>query len=163
MPEARGPEESPDRLLAAYAARLDDPDAAARAETARAWCRWESMLETVRPDPDAVEAWLRDTRRVVALARIECHYMRHGCFLDPPDRLLRAARGMAAIPAAIVHGRLDRICPVGTAEDLAAAMPHAALDLVDGGGHASDEPAMAAALVRAADAFRERLRDAEAC
>lgn len=50
------------------------------------------------------------------------------------DRLRPALAGVSA-PTAVVHGRSDHLVPPVVAEDLAAAIPHAGLRLLDGAGH----------------------------
>jgi hypothetical protein len=64
------------------------------------------------------------------LARIEAHYFRNHCWLEP-DQLLRDVDKIRHIPATIVHGRYDIICPAKSACDLACCvagsrLPHRA-------------------------------------
>ena len=76
-------------------------------------------------------------------------------FLEP-DQLLRDVGRITAIPAIIVHGRYDIICPVKTAFDLHEAWPEAEFHVVLA-GHAASDPAIVDKLVEATDAFAERL------
>jgi proline iminopeptidase len=58
------------------------------------------------------------------------------------------------IPAVIVQGRYDVVCPMRSAWDLHRAWPEAALHVIGGAGHSAGEPGIAAALCDATDAFR---------
>ena len=58
------------------------------------------------------------------------------------------------IPAEIVQGRYDMICPARTAFELAAAWPAARLTIVPDAGHSALEPGIRRALVAAVERFR---------
>jgi len=147
------PEEERGEMTEAYWRRLDAPDEATRLAAALAWSDWEGGSTTLVHDPD--EPGLVDTpAAALALARIEAHYFRHRIFLEP-DQLLRGVHRIRQIPATIVHGRYDIICPVKTATDLAQAWPEAELHIVQA-GHSAADPAIVDALVRATDALADR-------
>jgi proline iminopeptidase len=63
-------------------------------------------------------------------------------------------RAIAGVPAEIVQGRYDMICPTATAFDLAEAWPAARLTLVPDAGHSALEPGIRRALVAAVERFR---------
>jgi proline iminopeptidase len=75
-------------------------------------------------------------------------------FLEP-DQLLRGVPGIRRIPATLVHGRYDIICPVKTAIDLHEAWPEAELRIVLA-GHSAADPAIVDALVQATDRLADR-------
>jgi proline iminopeptidase len=58
------------------------------------------------------------------------------------------------IPAEIVQGRYDMICPAQSAFELAAAWPGAKLTLVPDAGHSALEPGVRTALIAALDRSR---------
>ena len=58
------------------------------------------------------------------------------------------------IPAVIVQGRMDMICPPVSAWRLARGWKRAELRMVPAAGHALSEPAITAALVAAMDRLR---------
>jgi proline iminopeptidase len=62
---------------------------------------------------------------------------------------------LAGVPAEIVQGRYDMICPAATAFDLAAAWPDARLTIVPDAGHSALEPGIRRALVAAVERFRQ--------
>ena len=83
--------------------------------------------------------------------------MHHRCFLRE-NELLDAVPRFRHVPAVMVHGRYDMLCPVEGALALAAVWPEAALHIVPDAGHAATEPGIRRQLVAATDRFRD-LRD----
>ena len=140
-------------MIEAYWRRLDSDDAAVRLAAARAWSDWEGGSTTLRHEPDEAGNF-EEPDVALSVARAEAHYFRHRLFLEP-DQLLRDIGRIRDIPATIVHGRYDIICPVKAACDLAQAWPEAALHIVLA-GHSAAEPAIVDVLVRATDALAER-------
>ncbi|ONM48677.1 prolyl aminopeptidase [Nocardia donostiensis] len=138
-------------LVEAYHRLLhsSDPDIAIAA--AIAWSTWESSTSTLRPQPGRVEE-AAEPRFALAMARIENHYVRNGGFLDE-GQLLRDIHTIAGIPAVIVQGRHDIVCPTVSAWELHRAWPGSALHIVDDAGHAASEPGIIHHLVEATDGF----------
>ena len=93
---------------------------------------------------------------VLARARVQLHYLVHDCFLRPGE-LISGLERLVDVPALIVQGRLDMVCPPRAAFELARRLPRAELRLVDRGGHSASSRDMAEALRRATDDLRERL------
>jgi len=94
--------------------------------------------------------------RAVAVARIENHYFRHDCWLEP-GQLLRDAHKLKAIPGIIVQGRHDCCTPPAAAWALKQAWPEVELQIVADGGHLFTEPGITDGLVRASDRFAGKL------
>ncbi len=146
------PEEERGDLLGAYLRRLTHPDPAVHMPAARAWSVYEGSCSTLLPSPETVTSFAQD-RTALGLARIEAHYFAHRLFL-PPEGLLGGMHRMGHIPAEIVQGRYDMICPPATAFELAAAWPAARLTIVPDAGHSALEPGVRRALVAAVERFR---------
>ena len=147
------PEAAEGRALAALCAALGGTDARAAAHAAQVWAAWEDAVSA--PAQPAPPAPTRDAQALAALIdkyRVQAHYLAHHCFLDE-DGVLEAARRMAGIPTALVHGRLDLVCRARNALRLHEALPGSRLRLVDGAGHSPFEPAMARALIEALEHF----------
>jgi proline iminopeptidase len=141
-------------ILGAYLARLTDPDPAIHMPAARAWSQYEGSCSTLLPAPETVASFAQD-RSALGLARIEAHYFAHGLFL-PPGGLLAHMQRVAHVPAEIIQGRYDMVCPPETAFDLAAAWPKARLTIIPDAGHSALEPGVRTALVSAVERFRRR-------
>jgi proline iminopeptidase len=148
------PEEERGDLLRAYLKRLCDPDPAVHMAAARAWSAYEGSCSTLLPCPETVASFSQD-RMALGLARIEAYYFAHDLFLPKEGLLARMGR-VAHIPAEIVQGRYDMICPAETAFELAAAWPGARLTVVPDAGHSALEPGVRRALVEAVERFRQR-------
>jgi proline iminopeptidase len=144
-------------LVAAYRRRLTGDDPAERARAADAWARWEARTSFLVPDP-AMIAEATEPAGADALARIENHYFVNHGFFDHPDQLLDGVDRIRHIPAVIVQGRYDIVCPMTSAWDLHRRWPEAELIVSPRSGHASYEAENVDALVAATDAFRDRLR-----
>jgi proline iminopeptidase len=145
------PDEQHD-LLGSYLRRLTDPDPAIHLPAARAWSVYEGSCSTLLPSPETVSSFAQD-RTALGLARIEAHYFAHDLFLQQ-EGLLGGMHRISHIPAEIVQGRYDMICPPCTAFDLAAAWRAARLTIVPDAGHSALEPGIRRALVAAVERFR---------
>lgn len=143
-------------LVRAYYARLTSDDCQVRLQAARAWSIWEASTSKLVPDPGLINLFGSD-EFAVAFARIECHYFMHGGFFDTDDQLLRNLERIRHIPAVIVQGRYDVVCPVVTAWELHRAWPEAEFILVPEAGHSATEPGITHALVEACDRFAAAL------
>jgi proline iminopeptidase len=146
------PEERGD-VLGGYLRRLTHADPAVHLPAARAWSVYEGSCSTLLPSPETVTSFAQD-RTALGLARIEAHYFAHNLFL-PEEGLLGRMAGISHLPAEIVQGRYDMICPPQTAFDLAAAWPNARLSIVPDAGHSALEPGIRRALVAAVERFRQ--------
>ncbi|MEM8841271.1 MAG: prolyl aminopeptidase [Pseudomonadota bacterium] len=139
------PEAERDDLIAAYYKRLTSDDDAEQTRFARPWVRWESACAALRPGTPGVI----DGPYSRAFARIESHFFINNGWLSRDDQILSDLPKIAEIPAIIVQGRYDMICPPATAVKLAAAWPAADLKIIDDAGHALSEPGISDALLRA--------------
>lgn len=135
--------------LAAYYRLLTDADPSVHLPAAHAWCAYEESCS--RLIPEAADG--RASPAALSMARIEAHYMVHHGFMAE-NQLLRDAGRLHGLPAVIVQGRYDLICPPVSAADLAAVWPGAVLRMIADGGHSAIDPGIRKALVDAADGFR---------
>ena len=146
------PETERGDLLRGYLARLVHENPEIHGPAARAWSVYEGSCSTLMPNTEAVSAFAHD-RTAVGLARIEAHYFANGLFL-PEGGLLAHMDRVKDIPAEIVQGRYDMICPAQSAFDLAAAWRHARLIIVPDAGHSALEPGVRVALIAALERCR---------
>ena len=146
------PESERGDLLGSYLRRLCDPDPAIHMPAARAWSVYEGSCSTLLPSPDTVTSFAQD-RTALGLARIEAHYFANELFL-PPGGLLAGMARIGHLPAEIVQGRYDMVCPARSAFELAAAWAQARLTIVPDAGHSALEPGIRRALVAAVERFR---------
>ena len=147
------PEAERGDLLRAYHRRLTSDDPKVRVEAARAWSVWEGSTSKLLPDADLIARNAGD-EFALAFARIECHYFVIGGFFREPDQLLRDVERIRHVPAVIVQGRYDVVCPPQTAWALHRAWPEADFRMVPDAGHAALEPGILHELITATDRFR---------
>jgi proline iminopeptidase len=143
-----------DDLVTAYYQRLTSPDAQIRLEAARAWSIWEGSTSRLFPDLDLKQRFGIDAF-AEAFARIECHYFINKGFIDPEDKLLLNIDRIRKIPAVIVQGRYDVVCPMMSAWELHRAWPEAEFIVVADAGHSMMEPGIRTCLMEATDKFAD--------
>ncbi|MBC2777613.1 prolyl aminopeptidase [Parasphingopyxis marina] len=145
------PENERGDLVEAYHKRLTGEDPDIQLAAAKAWSTWEGMTVTLLPDPEMLAEFTEDNH-AIAIARIENHYFRHGCFLEEGQLLANADR-LKGIPGVIVQGRHDCCTPPAAAHALKKVWPEVDLQIVADGGHLFTEPGITDGLVRATDRF----------
>lgn len=139
-----------DDLLAAYHRGLHSGDPERAQLLARRWSVWEASTSSLLSDPGREQAFAED-RFATSFARIETHYFVNRGFFASEDQLLDGLDRIRPIPAVIVQGRYDVVCPPVTALELAARWPEAELRIVPDAGHSAFEPGIAAELIAATD------------
>jgi proline iminopeptidase len=147
------PEAERKDLLKAYHRRLTHTDPAVHMPAARAWSVYEGSCSTLLASPETVAYFASDVV-ALGLARIEAHYFTHGIFL-PENSLLEEVERLRDVPAVIVQGRYDAVCPIVTADDLHRAWPQADYIVVPDAGHSAWEPGICAELVKATERFKK--------
>ena len=138
-------------LVAAYHRRLFGGDPIEQLRCAHAWTAWEHATSHLVGDPTAEPP---TDEQALAFARIENHYFTNGGFFDPETQLLDDVDRIRHIPAVIVQGRYDVVCPMRSAWDLHRAWPEAELHINPRAGHSMFDPENAGALVDACNRFR---------
>ena len=144
------PAEERHDLMAAYHRRLTDPDRRIQAQAATAWSQWEGDTLSLR-GPQARPAKFSEVDFAIAFARIECHYFTNRGFFKEDGWLLKNIEAIRSIPGWIVQGRFDVVTPLESAWSLKRVWPEARFEVVWDAGHASTEPGVIDALVRATD------------
>lgn len=143
------PEAERGDMMAAYHKRLTHPDRRVQAEAAAAWSQWEGDTISIR-GPEARPSKFNEIDFAIAFARIECHFFVNRGFF-PEGWILDNVGKIANIPGWIVQGRFDVVTPMDAAWRLKSAWPKARFEVVWDAGHASTEPGIVDALVRATD------------
>lgn len=146
------PEAERGDLLQAYVRRLFSDDPQENLQAARNWSRYEGSCLHLLPHPEVADAFGSDAV-ALGVGRLEAHYFRHRGFLED-DQLVRHVHRIAHLPATIIQGRYDVVCPPASAWRLHQAWPRATLQVVEDAGHAALEPGIAAALVAATARFQ---------
>jgi proline iminopeptidase len=146
------PEKDRGDILRGYYALLTHADLAVRVKAAQAWAVYESLCCMLIPRFNMIEE-SKAPEHALPISRIEAHYFLHNRF-ESDDYLLRGIDKIRHIPATIVQGRYDMVCPMETAWDLHLAWPEAEFIIVPDAGHSAFEHGIMSALLRATNKFR---------
>eukprot|EP00850_Spirogloea_muscicola_P015904 SM000125S26109 [mRNA] locus=s125:310146:313405:- [translate_table: standard] len=136
-------------FVTAYNKRLmneGEPDEQMAA--ARAWTGWEMATSYLVPNEDSLKRG-EDDHFALAFARIENHYFHNRGFFSSDSFLLDNVNKVQHLPAIIIQGRYDMVCPFITAWELHKAWPEAKFRVVKDAGHSANEPGITAELVAA--------------
>ncbi len=147
------PEAERGDMMAAYYKRLTSPDPEVLRKAATAWSVWEGATSYLRLRSDYVTKFEEDAAYAAAFARIECHYFVNKGFLRSDNQLIEDVGRIRHIPAVIVQGRYDVVCPARSAWDLHKAWPEADLKIVPDAGHSAFEAGITSELIAATDRF----------
>ncbi len=150
------PEAERSDLLGAYGKRLFCADPLEYGAVARTWSRYEGSCLHLLPHPEVAEAFGSEAVGL-GLGRLEAHYFRNDSFLGD-DQLIREVGRIRHLPAIIIHGRYDMVCPPLSAHRLHRAWPEAVFRMIEDAGHSAFEPGIAGALVAATDRFKRQGR-----
>lgn len=145
------PEHERNDLLHAYYRRLTGADEVARMSAAKSWSRWEGRTASLMLNKEIVSHYTSPFT-ALSLARIESHYFVNNAFLEP-DQIIGNMDRISHIPATIVHGRYDIICPIESAWVLHKTWPQAGFNIVANAGHSASEKGIIDALVNATHDF----------
>jgi proline iminopeptidase len=137
-------------LMSAYYKRLTSENRDEQLAAAVAWSSWEGDTISIR-GPEARPDKFAEAEFAVAFARLECWYFVNGGFLPEENWILNNVGKIRHIPTWIVQGRFDVVTPMDGAWSLKKAWPEAKLEIIGDAGHASTEPGIVDALVRATD------------
>ena len=145
------PEAEQGDMIGAYHHRLFSGEMATEVRFARAWAGWENALASIDHDGVLGEAPADYAR---AFARLENHYFLNRGFLEEDGQILRDVHRLKDVPATIVQGRYDMICPPVSAWTLAQHWHRAELKMIPAAGHALSEPGISTELIRTMDGLR---------
>jgi len=135
-------------FITAYYKRLTSRNRQVRLRAARAWSIWEASTSRLIPNDELIRK-SGNARFAEAFARIECHYFVNRAFMKSENQLLENIDRIRDIPAIIVQGRYDVVCPMRSAWDLHSVWPEAKLVIVHDAGHSMMEPGIRSALIEA--------------
>lgn len=146
-------EDERDNILEAYYKRLTGDDKKQQLNAAIAWSLYEGACSSLIPNFETITT---DEQKLhaMALARIEAHYFKHEV-IAPENSLLGKIDIIRHIPARIVQGRYDIICPIETANKLHQHWPEAEYVVVPDAGHSALDPALLSRLIEATDHFKK--------
>jgi len=143
-------------LMDAYHKIFLGKDEKKKLDAAIAWSRWEASTSTLSYKPELVSSFA-DPKFALAFALIENHYFINKGFLDSEDQLIKkeSIDKISHIPAKIIQGRYDIVCPMETAWELSKNWPEAELIVAPSSGHSAFEKEITHELIKATKEFAE--------
>lgn len=138
-----------DGLIAAYGRRLESDDLRVSGPAAIEWHRYQAACGSLRPERSR-KLETASLPELVRMAKIGAHYFLNNAFLDE-DWIVANKDRFIHLPASIVHGRYDVICPPVIAYELADGWSAARLRIVEASGHGATEYALAEAFLEEAE------------
>ena len=141
-------------LMQAYHEIFTGSDRQKSLDAAIAWSRWEAACSSMDYSPARVEEF-SNSEFALAFALIENHYFMNKGFLDNENQLLNNIDIIRSIPAVIVQGRYDMVCPPETAYELSKFWPEASLVIPPFSGHTAFEKEITHELVLATNQFAQ--------
>ena len=134
---------------------LWDKDEVIVQRVTRAWIQWSSQVavgETYQKpaEPEAI------TQKMIDQIRMELNFARNHYFIRE-NQILDNCHCLQNIPAIIIHGRYDFVCPMAAGYSLSKALPSAEYKVLKHAGHIAEGEEMIDALVTASDQMAERL------
>ncbi len=140
-------------MLKAYYKRLTSEDEQVRLAAARTWSIWEGSTSKLIPSQSLIDSF-GEPEKALPLARIECHYFMNNAFFSTENYLIENVHHIQHIPAVIVQGRYDVVCPMMSAWELHRAWPEAKLEIIPDAGHSATEAGIIDGLVTATEEFK---------
>ncbi|WP_394753447.1 prolyl aminopeptidase [Crenothrix sp.] len=116
---------------------------------AREWMAWGAQVAL----GNVYQGYSHDshvTDNMVQQVRMELHYAKNHYFIEE-NQILNLCHKLTAIPATIIHGRNDLVCPMEAGMMLSKALPHADYVVLPNAGHIGQGDSMISALVTATD------------
>jgi proline iminopeptidase len=139
-------------LIEAYRNIFNGEDEEKKLSAAKAWSKWEASTSFINHNPGAVKDSV-NSEFALAFALIENHYFVNKGFLEHENQLLDNIDVIRDIPAIIVQGRYDVVCPPTTAYELHLKWPEADLKIAPFSGHSAFEKEITHLLIEATNKF----------
>lgn len=149
------PEQQRENLLQGIYQVLWGEDEVARLRAAREWTAWNGQVALGNNyQPEAQNG--HTTEKIIKQVHMEVHYARNHYFIEE-NQILENCGGLSGVPAIIIHGRNDLVCPIEAGMKLHQALPDAEYIILPNAGHVAQGEEMIDALVSATDKFAEKL------
>ena len=147
-------EKNHDNLIDAYYRIFKSNDDKAKMEAAIAWSRWEGSVSTLSHKPEMITSY-SESKFALAFALIENHYFINKGFLENENQLIetKSIDKIRHIPAKIIQGRYDIVCPMETAWELSKNWPESELIVAPSSGHSAFEEEITHELIKATQEF----------
>ena len=146
------PKEKRTNLIESYREIFGSEDEEKKLSAAKAWSKWEASTSFINHNPEAVKESI-NSQFALAFALIENHYFVNKGFLENENQLLDNIEKIRHIPAVIIQGRYDVVCPPTTAYELYQEWPESELKIAPYSGHSAFEEEITDLLIETTNNF----------
>ncbi|MDO9163179.1 MAG: prolyl aminopeptidase [Methylococcaceae bacterium] len=144
-----------DNLLAGLFSTVWHDDIALQQRAANAWMAWGAQVALGNLYlPASTDTLI--TEDMIKQVRMELHFAKHGYFIAE-NQILDNSKQLSNLPAIIIHGRQDLVCPMEAGFSLHKTLPNAEFVVLATAGHIAQGDEMIDALVNATDTMVNRL------
>lgn len=116
---------------------------------AKAWMEWGGQVALLH-DYQENDEIVHVSEKTVQQVQMELYYAQNNYFIDE-NQILNNCDNLQHIPAIIIHGRNDLVCPIEAGLSLSKALPNAEFIILPNAGHIASGNEMVDVLVNAAD------------
>ena len=131
-------------------AGIHSKDVVTQWRMASAWEQWGAIVTLGDPSRERLSLTDERAEKIIQQSQIELHYA-HNHYFIRENQILEEIGRVSEIPAVIIHGQKDLVCPSTAASQLHQLMPLSRLCMLENSAHIPGDDAMIAALVRATE------------
>lgn len=150
------PEEFRDDIIAGLWCGISSVNQAVAYRIAKAWQSWNGQVALGKAFGQFEEVQENNAADTIKQVKMELHYAKHSYFIEE-NQILAECGNLSGIPATIIHGRYDLVCPLASGLSLHQALPGSDFIVLPNAGHIAQHEEMIDALVTATDDFAARL------
>lgn len=147
-------QESP---LTGYHQLISSNNEVAVISASKAWALWELRLSTIEHQHIGM-AQVDDAHQALCMAKLSAYYFNNDSFIHE-NYILENIIHIKQLPAIILHGRYDMVCPLYQAYELAERWENAQLQILPYAGHSGFERQTIDAFCRASDTMANFLSE----
>lgn len=148
-----------DNALRAYEMALFSSDRSLQLLAAKRWRRYIAICSRINPAAAGGDhgSSRDDEVTTIAHARVHVHYASHNMYLAEQQLLAEVGR-IAHLPAVLIQGSADILCPPRAADKLRRVWPSASMYIVPGVTSDPSNPGISNAVLQASESFRQNGR-----
>src|SRR5210317_1896167 len=137
------PETERKNILSWFHTQLNIKDSSINLKAASVWAEYENSCSTLEYAERPMSG-----ENALAISRIETHYFVNDCFISK-DFIIKNIHKINHIPAIIVQGRHDVICPPFSAMNLSKKWQASEIQIVENAGHSAFESDISRKIINA--------------
>lgn len=137
-------------LVSYYYEKVFSSDETERQTFAQLWACWELTNVAMQID-EALFSHPDFINHSVAIAQMELHYFKNGCFLPHDSWVMDNLLALKNKPLTLVIGRYDLVTPMSSSIAIHKKLKNSKLHILPLSGHSSSDAAMTDALIDATD------------